>query len=305
MLAIQFDHFGGPEVLAPVELPAPVAGPDEVLITVEAAGVNFADTHQTDGSYLSADLLPYVPGNEIVGHTPDGRRVLARVSHGYAELVAAKKSHVFDIPPELDAGQALALLTQGLTAWHLLRSAARLAPGETVVVHSAAGGVGSLAVQLAREFGAARVLAQASSPAKIQLALDLGADAVVTYPLEQKADVILDAVGGELFDQALASLASFGRLVTYGNASRSGFTPVDPARLSRLNASVAGFWLRPALANPSAVTTPLKAMIDLVVRGRLRPVAHHSYPLAEARCAHVDLLARRTVGKVILLPQRG
>ncbi|WP_351236250.1 zinc-binding dehydrogenase [Streptomyces sp. NPDC002133] len=302
MIAIQFDHFGGPEVLTPVEVAPPAPGPGELLLRVEAAGVNFADTHQTDGSYLNADRLPYIPGSEVVGRTPDGRRVLARVSNGYAQQVVAKESSVFGIPEELDAAQALALLMQGLTAWHLLRSAARLRTGETVVVHSAAGGVGSLVLQLAREFGAGRVLAQASSPSKARLALDLGADAIVEYPLEKGADVILDAVGGELFDRALASLASFGRLVTYGNASRSAFTPVDPARLNRLNASVVGFWLRPTLAAPGAVGGPLTELLDLVARGRVTPVAGGSYPLAEARRAHEDLLARRTVGKIVLRP---
>ncbi|MFJ8882403.1 zinc-binding alcohol dehydrogenase family protein [Streptomyces sp. NPDC102402] len=302
MLAIRFDRFGGPEVLRPVELPAPVPGPGEVLLTVEAAGVNFADTHQTDGSYLGADALPYVPGSEVVGRTPDGRRVLARVSHGYAEQVTAKESGLLEIPEDLGAAQALALMMQGLTAWHLLRSAARLRSGETVVVHSAAGGVGSLAVQLAREFGAGRVLAQVSTPAKERLVLELGADAVVTYPLDEKADIVLDAVGGDLFDRALDSLASFGRLVTYGSAARTGFTPVDPARLGRLNASVTGFWLRPALAAPGAVSGPLEELFGLLAAGRLRPVAGGSYPLAEARRAHEDLLARRTTGKIVLTP---
>ncbi|GFM98079.1 NADPH:quinone reductase [Streptomyces fulvorobeus] len=264
--------------------------------------MNFADTHQVDGSYLTADALPFVPGSEVVGRTPDGTRVLARVSGGYAEQVVAKESALQQIPGELGAAEALALMTQGLTAWHLLRSAARLREGETVVVHSAAGGVGSLAVQLAREFGAGRVLAQVSAPAKERLALDLGADAVITYPHQEKADVVLDAVGGELFDQALGSLASFGRLVTYGNAARSGFTPVDPARLNRLNAAVVGFWLRPALAAPGAVSGPLKELFTMVADGRLRPVAGGSYPLTEARRAHEDLLARRTVGKIVLVP---
>ncbi|GHA99121.1 MULTISPECIES: quinone oxidoreductase family protein [Streptomyces] len=302
MIAIQFDHFGGPEVLQPVELAAPVPGPGEVLLTVEAAGVNFADTHQTDGSYLGADALPYVPGSEVVARTPDGRRVLARVSHGYAEQVTAKESALLEIPEDLGAAEALALMVQGLTAWHLLRTSARLRAGETVVVHSAAGGVGSLAVQLAREFGAGRVLAQVSSPDKERLVLDLGADAVVSYPLQEKADVVLDAVGGELFDLALDSLASFGRLVSYGSAARTGFTPVDPARLGRLNAAVVGFWLRPTLAAPGAVDGPLEELFGLVADGRLKPVAGGSYPLTEARRAHEDMLARRTVGKVVLVP---
>jgi NADPH2:quinone reductase len=302
MIAIRFDRFGGPEVLTPVDLAAPEPGPDEVLVTVEAAGVNFADIHQADGSYLDPDQLPHIPGSEVVGRTDDGRRVLARVSHGYAEQAVAKASAVVEIPEDLDAGAALALLVQGLTAWHLLRTAARLGAGQTVVVHSAAGGVGSLAVQLAREFGAGRVWAQASTPEKRQLALDLGADAAVDYPLPERAEVILDAVGGELFDHALDSLAPGGRLVTYGNSARAGFTPLDPARLSRLNAAVVGFWLRPTLAAPGASTGPLKELLSLTAQGRIKPVVHPAYPLAEARRAHEDLLARRTTGKVLLHP---
>ncbi|HET6856023.1 MAG TPA: zinc-binding dehydrogenase [Streptomyces sp.] len=302
MIAIQFDRFGGPEILQPVELPSPVAGPGECVITVEAAGVNFADTHAVDGSYLSADMLPHVPGSEVVGRTADGRRVLARVKGGYAQQAVAQESTMVQIPDDLEAGQALALLTQGLTAWHLLRSAARLIPGESVLVHSAAGGVGSLSVQLAKEFGAGRVLAQASSPAKQELALSLGADAIVEYPLEEKADIILDAVGGALFAQALVSLADHGRLVTYGNASRTATEAIDPARLNRLNASVTGFWLRPTLAAPGAFHEPLQQLLDLTARGRLKPVTGGRYSLADARQAHEDLLARRTVGKLILVP---
>lgn len=302
MIAIRFDRFGGPEVLETVELPAPEPQPGQVRITVEAVGVNFADTHQTDGSYLTADLLPHIPGSEVVGRTPDGRRVLARVPGGYAEQVVAPEAALVDIPEDLPAAHALALLTQGLTAWHLLRTAARLAPGETVVVHAAAGGVGSLAVQLARRFGAGRVLAQASTPDKCRLALELGADGIAEYPLSDKADVILDAVGGPLFDHALDSLGLSGRLVTYGNAARTPSTPVDPARLSRLNAAVIGFWLRPTLSAPGGYTEPLRELLDLTARGTLRPVTGPSYPLTRARRAHEDLLARRTTGKVTLHP---
>ncbi|MFF8844800.1 zinc-binding alcohol dehydrogenase family protein [Streptomyces sp. NPDC015127] len=302
MRAIQFSRFGGPEVLEAVETPDPVPGPGEVLITVEAAGVNYADTLVVDGSYAVAESLPLIPGSEVVGRTADGRRVLARVASGYAELAVAKESAVVAIPDELDAGQALALLVQGLTAWHLLESAARLRPGETVVVHAAGGGVGSLAVQLATIFGAGRVLAQASTPEKRELALKLGADAVAEYPLAERADVVLDATGGELFDQALASLADYGRLVTYGDATGKGLPPVDPARLSRLNAAVVGFWLRPALARPGAVSGPLTSMLRLVSEGRLTPVVSPPYALGEARRAFEDLRARRTTGKTVLRP---
>ncbi|MBT2369078.1 zinc-binding dehydrogenase [Streptomyces sp. ISL-10] len=302
MRAIQFSRFGGPEVLETVEVPDPVPGPGEVLITVEAAGVNYADTLVVDGSYAVAESLPLIPGSEVVGRTEDGRRVLARVANGYAELAVAKESAVVGIPDELDAGQALALLMQGLTAWHLLKSAARLQTGETVVVHAAGGGVGSLAVQLAGVFGAGRVLAQASTPKKRELALKLGADEVAEYPLADRADVILDATGGELFAQALSSLADFGRLVTYGDATGAGLPPVDPARLSRLNAAVVGFWLRPTLARPGAVSGPLREMLRLVSEGRLTPVTSPAYALREAPAAHEALRGRRTTGKTLLIP---
>ncbi|MFE0132912.1 zinc-binding alcohol dehydrogenase family protein [Streptomyces sp. NPDC059037] len=302
MRAIRFDRFGGPEVLGLVEVPEPAAGPGQVLITVEAAGINFADTHQTDGSYLAADQLPFIPGSEVVGRTPDGRRVLAKVRGGYAERAVADEAAVFEIPDELPAAHALALLMQGVTAWHLLRGAARLTAGESVVVHSAAGGVGSVAVQLAREFGAGRVLAMASTPEKRELALKLGADAVVDYPLEEPADVILDGTGGPLFDQALDSLADFGRIVTYGSASRTGFTPLDDARMRSLNAAVVGFWLRPTLARPGAFAEPMRKMLELVSQGRLNPVAGPEYPLADAGRAHSELLARQTSGKLTLRP---
>lgn len=302
MLAIRFDRFGGPEVLTPTEVPAPCAGPGETLVTVEAAGVNFVDLLQVDGSYLDAGKLPHIPGSEVVGRTPDGRRVLAKVAHGYAEAAVAKESSLVAIPEEIGAGEALALMMQGLTAWHLLRSAARLVTGESVVVHSAAGGVGSLAVQLAKEFGAGRVLAQASTPDKERLALELGADAVARYPLEQRADVILDATGGALFDHALDSLADFGRLVSYGNASGGAPARVDAGRLGQLNAAVVGFWLRPTLARPGAFGGPLKELMSLTLQGRLRPVTGSVYPLGDAARAHADIRARRTTGKVVLLP---
>ncbi|MFF5438051.1 zinc-binding alcohol dehydrogenase family protein [Streptomyces achromogenes] len=302
MRAIQFDRFGGPEVLSLVHLPEPEPGPGQVLIAVEAAGINFADTHQADGSYASADQLPLVPGGEVVGRTPEGRRVLARVRRGYAEFAVADRAAVFGIPEDLPAAHALSALTQGLTAWHLLRGAARMRPGERVVVHSAAGGVGSLALQLARLWGAGEVWATASTRAKAELAMGLGAAGVADYPLARPADVILDGVGGPLFDQALGSLADFGRIVTYGNASRRAFTPLDDARLRTLNAAVVGFRLRPTLARPGAFAEPVRELLDMMARGTLRPVAGAEYPLADAARAHTDLLARRTVGKILLRP---
>src|SRR4051794_39840136 len=180
MRAIQISEYGGPEVLQLVEVPDPVAADGFDLVDVTASGVNFADTHQTDNSYLSTTSLPTIPGSEVVGRTADGRRVASLVgSGGYAERALAPRGLTFDVPDGVDDGQAVALLVQGLTAWHLLRTSARMQPGESVVVHAAAGGVGTLAVQLAKAWGAGRVIGTASSPDKRALAESLGADVTV------------------------------------------------------------------------------------------------------------------------------
>src|SRR5687768_10113110 len=180
MRAVQIEEFGGPEVLQVVDLPKPEPGDGEVLIEVSLAGINFADTHQRENSYLARYEVPLVLGGEVAGTTPDGRRVVALVpSGGYAEYAVAHEAAVYPIPDGLEDGAALALLIQGLTAWHLYRTSAKLARGESPVVISGAGGVGSLAVQLAKPFGARRVIATASTEEKRALTLELGADAAV------------------------------------------------------------------------------------------------------------------------------
>src|ERR687895_1263705 len=180
MRAVQIEEFGGPEVLQVVDLPKPDPGDGEVLIRVSRAGMNFADTHQRENSYLARYETPMVLGGEVAGTTEDGRRVVAMLrSGGYAEYAAAPQAATFPVPAGVDEGAALALLVQGLTAWHLFRTSAKLAEGESVVVISGAGGVGHLAVQLAKPFGAGRVIATASSEEKRAMALELGADAAV------------------------------------------------------------------------------------------------------------------------------
>jgi NADPH2:quinone reductase len=315
MRAIQISRYGGPEVLESVELPDPVPGPNQVLIDVDAAGVNYADTHLADGSYLSSPDLPFVPGAEVIGRAADGRRLMGLSgAGGYAEKALLPAALAVEVPDAIGDGEALALLVQGLTAWHLLRTSARMAPGETVVVNAAAGGVGSLAVQLAKAFGAGRVIATASTPDKQKLALDLGADVAVSGDADgyagrvreanggKRVDVVLDAVSGAVFDAAFEALGQFGRLVTFGAASREAAKPVEPGRLMMRNLSVVGFWLSPALAVPGMFGPPLAELFDLVTAGRLRPIVGGDYPLAEVRRAHEDLLARRTTGKLILRP---
>src|SRR5947209_4657876 len=217
MRAILMRSFGGPEVLELADLPRPEPGSGEVLVQVTRAGLNFADTHTRTNSYVRKATLPLVPGGEVAGVRADtGERVVALTgSGGYAEYAVAPEAHVFPIPDGIDDGAALALVIQGTTAWHLLRSAARLAAGESVVVHSAAGGVGSLATQLARAFGAGRVIATASSDEKRELARELGADAAIAADPEglterlveanenRELDVVLDSSGGAVFDASI------------------------------------------------------------------------------------------------------
>jgi NADPH:quinone reductase len=308
-------EYGGPEVLRLVELPIPEPGDGEVLVRVTRAGLNFADTHRRTNTYLARDALPLVPGSEIAGvRADDGRRVVALVRDGgYAEYAVALSAQTFAIPDGVDDPTALALLLQGLTAWHLYRTCGRVAPGESVAVHAAAGGVGSLAVQLGRPMGAGRVIAIASTEDKRALALELGADAaidsapeglterLVEANLGRRVDVVFEMAGGEAFDRSLAALAPFGRLVTYGIASGDG-NAVRSGALMRASRSVVGFWLMHCLGRPAMVDEALADLFARVARGELRVVAGPAYPLAEAARAQLDVAERRTTGKVTLDP---
>jgi len=314
--AIECGRFGGPEVLNLVDAPEPVADGGQLLVEVCAAGVNFADTSRIAGTYRPVPELPFIPGTEVVGRTSDGRRVLAPIfaGGGFAERAAVRAADAVAVPDGVGDGEALALLVQGLTAWHVLTSSARMRPGDTVVVNAAAGGVGSLAVQLARHFGAGRIIATASTDARRDLALSLGADAAVSGDADGYAerildanggrpvDVVLDSIGGRVFGAGLDVLATFGRLVTFGNASREGRPLIDPGVLADRNTAVLGFWLRPALAVPGAYAEPLAEMFALIAAGALKPLADAAYPLEDARRAFQDLLARRTTGKITLRP---
>ncbi len=317
MRAIRITEFGGPEVLELVDdQPEPQAGPGMTVLDVRRAGLNYADTHQVENSYLAPAELPMVPGAEAVGMTPDGLRVVALLGGGgYAEKVAAADAFSFEVPDDVDDGQALALVLQGLTAWHLLRTSAKLADGESVVVHAAAGGVGTLAVQLAKVFGAGRVIAVASTEEKRQLAVDLGADATVDAAEPdlksalqdanggRKVDVVLEMVGGRTTDQSLAALAPFGRLAFFGMASRTAPSKVDLGELMGRSRGVIGFWLAHCMADPARyLDGPMQELLELTAAGSLRPVVGATYGLSEAATAHRDLRERRSIGKLLLDP---
>jgi NADPH2:quinone reductase len=315
MRAIQQREFGGPEVLELTELDRPVPAVGEVLVQVSRSGLNFADTHQRHNVYLAAQELPLVPGSEVAGVRVDtGERVVALCkTGGYAEYATAAEALTFPIPDGVDDGTALALLIQGLTAWHLLRTSARLAPGESVLVGSATGGTGSLATQLARGMGAGRVIATASTPERRALALELGAHVALDPDpegLEERiraanggagVDVVLESSGGAVFDACLAAAAPFGRVVAYGISGGEG-NRVHTRRLMARSISLIGFWLFDALERPELVAPALDDLYARAGRGELRAVVGATYPLADAARAQEDMAARRTTGKVLLDP---
>jgi NADPH:quinone reductase len=315
MRAVQIKEFGGPEVLEVVDIEDPRPGDGEVLIEVDRAGLNFADTHQRENTYLRKFDLPLVLGGEVAGRAADGRRVAAMIaSGGYAERVAAPEATTFPIPDGVEDGPALAMLIQGLTAWHLFRTSAKLAEGESVVVVSGAGGVGNLALQLAKPFGAGRVIATASTEEKRALCLELGADAAID-PAEEDltaaireanggkmVDVVLEMAGGRTFDSAMEALAPFGRIVAYGIAGREQ-NDLQTGRLMRKSRAVVGFWLMHCLGRREMMEEPLADLFERIARGELKPHVGETYPMSDVRRAHEDMQGRRTSGKLLLDPR--
>ena len=319
---MQITRFGGPDVLDVVDLPDPEPGAGQRVYAVSTAGINYADTHQTENSYLAPQELPLVPGAEFVGTADGGPRVVGLLEGGgYAEKAAAHERLTWPVPDGVSDEQALAVVLQGATAWHLLRTCAHLAEGETVVVIAGAGGVGSLAVQLAKRWGAGRVIATASSPGKRELAERLGADATIDPALAddgprpftaalreanggRPVDVVLEMTGGHVFDGSLAALAPFGRLVAYGMAARTPASPVQAPALMAKSRAVIGFWLAHCMRRPQMMDAALDDLLAMVADGRLAPVIGGRYPMSAVREAHRDLLARRTTGKLVLDPSR-
>jgi NADPH2:quinone reductase len=314
MRAIQITEFGGPEVLKLVDLPDPIPADGEQVFDVVAAGINYADTHQTEDSYLAKQTLPLVPGSEVVIRSTDGSRRLAFTGNGggYAERIALNPARSFAVPERVDDAAALTTLVQGATAWHLLRTSTHLAPGETVVVHAGAGGVGTIAVQLAKRWGAGRVIATASSAEKRRLALDLGADVAVDSTVDdlrgalreandgRGVDVVLEMTGGRVFDQSLAALAPLGRLATFGMASRRPAKPVEASQLMARSTAVIGFWLAHLVQRPALLAEAVNDLLALIDAGDLRPVIGGRYRLETVADAHRALLDRTSTGKLVI-----
>ena len=322
MKAIRVHELGDPDVmrLEEIEKPAPREG--EVLIQVAAAGINYADLSQRQGTYLTRTHVPMTPGLEVAGTVAElgpgvstpavGTRVAAFANGGYAEYATAAASAVLPIPSHLDFSRAAAFPLQGLTAYQLLRESARLEQGESVLVHAAAGGVGTLAVQLARLMGAGKVLGTASRASKLELVSRLGADAAINYTEEnwveqvkqatdgKGANIVLEMVGGQIAEQSLQALAPYGRMVVFGRASGevAQFTGVQ---LMYKNQAIIGYWLSAWMQRPDRIAHAVSELMRYLAAGQLEIVVGATFPLAEAAAAHRAIAARQTTGKVVLL----
>jgi NADPH2:quinone reductase len=315
MKAIQIEEFGGPEVLQYTEVPDPSPKLAEVVINVKRCGVNFADTHASRNDYLAEQTLPLIPGAEAAGQLNDGRRVVALLgSGGYAEKVTVPQAQLIELPEGVDYDQAAGGLLQGLTAMALVHRCARIEPGETIVVEAAAGGTGTLAVQLAKRAGA-RVIGLASSEEKRELVRGLGADACVDSRAEdlgaaireandgKRVDAVLHMSGGAAFDAEMGVLAPLGRMVVFGIASREQ-REVSTASLLRGSKAVVGFWLAHLLSRPDLLVPMIGELLGAIAKDELTVTIGEVYPLSEAARAHEDLIARRTSGKLLLDPSK-
>lgn len=325
MKAYYFTEYGGPEVLKQVELEKPQPKGHEVLIEIHAIGVNYADTARREGQYVVPTPLPFIPGAEIAGIVVEvgekvtkiqpGTRVVTLIeSGGYAEYALADERSVISIPEKLDFQNAAALPLQGLSAYHVLKTMGRLEKGESVLVHAAAGGVGLIAVQLAKLFGAGKIIATASTDEKLALAKDMGADVLINYTKEgweqevreatggKGVNVALEMAGGDIFHKTLKCLATFGRLVIFGNASgvQSKFYPTT---LMARNQSVIGFFLPQIMRKPELMQPSLVELFTYLAEGKLKLTIGGVFPLDEAAKVHELLQSRKTIGKLILTPR--
>ena len=322
MKAIQVSQVGGPEALTLVDLPVPSPKPNEAVVQIKAAGVNFIDVYFREGRYPSP--LPFVNGQEAAGVVTDvgsdvklvkrGDRVAYTSALGsYAEYAAVPEARLVKIPDELDFEQAAAAMLQGMTAHYLSHSTYKLQNGETALVHAAAGGVGLLLVQLAKKIGA-RVIGTAGTQEKAQLAREAGADECIIYTEqdfetetrrltdEKGVHVVYDGVGKDTFDKDLNVLRPRGYLVLFGGSSGA----VPPFDLIKLSQKGSLFITRPTLAHYTAARDELEGrandVLQMIARGDLKLRIHKTYPLAEAQQAHRDLEGRKTTGKLLLIP---
>ncbi|HWG48790.1 MAG TPA: quinone oxidoreductase [Candidatus Acidoferrales bacterium] len=322
MKAIQVQKTGGPEVLTLVDLPIPTPKPNEAIVKLAASGVNFIDVYFREGRYPAQ--LPFVDGQEGAGTVtevgaevkslkPGDHVAYSNVLGSYAEYAAVPADKLVKVPAGLDDQQAAAAMLQGMTAHYLVYSTYPLKKGETTLIHAAAGGVGLLLVQMAKNIGA-RVIGTAGSEEKARLAKDAGADEMIVYTKQdfeaetkrltggKGVDVIYDGVGKSSFDQDLNLLRPRGYLVLFGGAS-GAVPPFDPIKLSQKGSL---FLTRPSLMHYVATREELEKragdVLGWIAAGKLNLRIEHKYKLADAQQAHRDLEGRKTTGKLLLIP---
>ena len=322
MQAIQVSQVGGPEVLTSVDIPIPSPKPNEAIVQIKAAGVNFIDVYFREGRYPSQ--LPFVLGQEGAGVVTDTGSDVTTVQRGdrvaytsvlgsYAEYAAVPANRLVRIPNALDFEQAAAAMLQGMTAHYLLYSSYPVQAGEFALIHAAAGGVGLLLVQMAKKLGT-QIIATAGTHEKAQLARDAGADECIVYTesdFESETrrltngdgvHVVYDGVGKATFDKDLNVLRPRGYLVLFGGSSGA----VPPFDLIKLSQKGSLFITRPTLAHYTATREELEwranDVMQMIIRGNLKLRIHKSYPLADAAQAHRDLEGRKTTGKLLLIP---
>jgi NADPH:quinone reductase len=330
MQAIQYERFGGPEVLEFVELPDPTPGPGELLLQTDAIGVNFPDIRERLGIYNKPETrvggvqLPNIGGLAVTGHVVQvgegvesallGKPAVAMMKVGaYAELVVAKAALTVVVDESTDLSVLAGIAAQGVCAHLLLQASTTLRRGESILVHGAAGGVGSLAIQIAKSLGASTIIGTASTPQRRDFVRSLGADAAIGYdetdwPRKVReitegrgVDVLIESVGGVVFEQNFDALATFGRYLLLGSTRGPG-NPVAPRRLMTRSQSLIGFYLPVFYSRPDLIARALQFLAEALTAGGIVSVVDRVLPLREAAQAHRLLESHSVQGVIVLDP---
>ncbi|RYL93091.1 NAD(P)H-quinone oxidoreductase [Sporolactobacillus sp. THM7-4] len=323
MKAVVVSDFGGASVLKVTDMDKPSIGPEQVLIRVVTTSVNFADIMSRQGRYHSGSKPPFIPGLDAAGiieetgsevkHLQKGQRVIAFLKNGsYAEYVASDENLTFPIPETIDFDTAAACPTVSFTSYNLLANVARVAPGETVLIHAAAGGIGTTATQIAKLLGAGKVIGTVGSDTKRDTVLEAGADEVINYRTEdfaekvkeltngKGADVILDSVSGEVAEKSLTCLAMYGRLVNFGSAG-GGTGHFKTTDLHSSCRAVLGFSLGTTVRNrPEILKDTADHIFHYLKDGQLKMKIGSRFPLKDASKAHEWMESRQSTGKILL-----
>ncbi|MFT9497425.1 quinone oxidoreductase family protein [Anaerosolibacter sp.] len=325
MKAIVIEEFGGPEVLRLKDIDVPKVEANQVLIRVAAASVNFADIKTRKGEFHGAGKPPVIPGLDAAGVVESvgsnvktiqkGDRVIAFPGKGsYAEYIVADERLTFPIPDSIDFDTAAASPLVTFTTYNLLHQVGRMRAGESVLIHVAAGGIGTTAIQIAKLLGAKQIIGTVGSDEKIQVAKQVGADLVINYRKQsfskvvneatdgKGVDVILDSVGGDNFNESLECLAMYGRIVNFNSSSGSGGT-VNTKQLHGSCRAVLGFSIATTLKQrPEMIQETAKQVLPMLAQGKIKIVISGTYPLEDAGKVHELIESRQTVGKILLKP---